>query len=276
MQENLATKLLEILAKNNGTEDNARLQHSILSTLKHFLIPKINKKTIIDAGLVETILPMLEVHLPPVVFKLLGTLRMTIDGQGISFFLFIVNLIPMILLETLALELLKNEGLINRLVEWSDASDLSGCSSESMRLIAWLIKHGYKAKCGEKDGTSVDLESLKTFLKVAPSLTNMLASVHLIMQNEALISISIICMIFNLKDQEEINLNKTLIECELGSKLSSFISKNSENMSIEIVENIQTFVKLLKNSEEMKDHLSEWNIDEELKKVPSLKQYCTI
>jgi hypothetical protein len=32
--------------------------------------------------LVETILPMLEIHTPPVVFKLLGTLRMMVDGQG--------------------------------------------------------------------------------------------------------------------------------------------------------------------------------------------------
>lgn len=151
----------------------------------------------------------------------------------------------------MALQLLKNEGLINRLIEWSDSSDLSGCSSESMRLIAWLIKHGYKGKCGEKDGNSVDLEDLKTFIKVAGSLTNMLSSAHLIMQNESLISLSIICMIFNLKDQKEMNLDQSLIDCELGSKLSSFISKNSENMSIEIVENIQTFVKLLLSTQRL-------------------------
>lgn len=83
VQENLAIKkLLEILAKNNGPNDNARLQHSILGTLKNLVIPKDNKKIVIEAGLVDTIIPMLEVHLPPVVFKLLGTLRMTIDGQG--------------------------------------------------------------------------------------------------------------------------------------------------------------------------------------------------
>jgi hypothetical protein len=50
--------------------------------LKNLVIPKVNKAAIIEAGLVDTILPMLEIHTPPVVFKLLGTLRMMVDGQG--------------------------------------------------------------------------------------------------------------------------------------------------------------------------------------------------
>lgn len=75
-------KLLEVLAKNNGVKDDVRLQHALLSTLRNLVIPKPNKGAVIQAGLVETILPMLEIHQPPVVFKLLGTLRMTVDGQG--------------------------------------------------------------------------------------------------------------------------------------------------------------------------------------------------
>lgn len=61
-----------------------RLQHALLSALRNLVIPKPNKSAVIDAGLVETILPMLEIHQPPVVFKLLGTLRMTVDGQGLK------------------------------------------------------------------------------------------------------------------------------------------------------------------------------------------------
>lgn len=75
-------KLLDVLAKNNGVRDDVRLQHALLSTLRNLVIPKPNKGAVIQAGLVETILPMLEIHQPPVVFKLLGTLRMTVDGQG--------------------------------------------------------------------------------------------------------------------------------------------------------------------------------------------------
>lgn len=59
-----------------------------LSALRNLVIPKQNKISVIEAGLVETILPMLEIHQPPVVFKLLGTLRMTVDGQGEKLMLF--------------------------------------------------------------------------------------------------------------------------------------------------------------------------------------------
>lgn len=79
-------KLLDVLAKNNGVRDDVRLQHALLSTLRNLVIPKANKNAVIQAGLVETILPMLEIHQPPVVFKLLGTLRMTVDGQGNYFY----------------------------------------------------------------------------------------------------------------------------------------------------------------------------------------------
>jgi hypothetical protein len=69
-----------------------RLQHALLSTLKNLVIPKVNKAAIIEAGLVETILPMLEIHTPPVVFKLLGTLRMMVDGQGeCSLHFYVIN-----------------------------------------------------------------------------------------------------------------------------------------------------------------------------------------
>lgn len=71
-----------ILAKNNGVDHQMTLQHALLSTLKNLVIPKPNKAAVVEAGLVDIILPMLEIHQPPVVFKLLGTLRMTVDGQG--------------------------------------------------------------------------------------------------------------------------------------------------------------------------------------------------
>lgn len=86
VENNIMKKLLEILSKNNGVDDDMRLQHALLSALRNLVIPKPNKSAVIEAGLVQTILPMLEIHQPPVVFKLLGTLRMTVDGQGNKFY----------------------------------------------------------------------------------------------------------------------------------------------------------------------------------------------
>lgn len=91
VENKVMNKLLEVLAKNNGVKDDVRLQHALLSTLRNLVIPKPNKGAVIQAGLVETILPMLEIHQPPVVFKLLGTLRMTVDSQGKNIYTFILN-----------------------------------------------------------------------------------------------------------------------------------------------------------------------------------------
>lgn len=46
------------------------------------MIPSQNKAIVLEDGLVDTVYPMLAIPTFPVVFKLLGTLRMVIDGQG--------------------------------------------------------------------------------------------------------------------------------------------------------------------------------------------------
>jgi hypothetical protein len=46
------------------------------------VIPSQNKAVVLEDGLVDTVYPMLAIPTFPVVFKLLGTLRMVIDGQG--------------------------------------------------------------------------------------------------------------------------------------------------------------------------------------------------
>lgn len=119
-------KMLAILARNNSTDDNEPLQHALLSTLRNLVIPKPNKAAIIEAGLVPTILPMLAMHYPPVVFRLLGTLRMAVDGQ-----------------EKVALELLQNGKLIAQLVEWGQTSSYASVMGESLRTLAWLVKNAY-------------------------------------------------------------------------------------------------------------------------------------
>lgn len=281
VENKVMNKLLEILSKNNGVDDDMRLQHALLSALRNLVIPKPNKGAVIEAGLVQTILPMLEIHQPPVVFKLLGTLRMTVDGQ-----------------EKLALELLQNKTLIEQLVHWSKSSDYAGVTGESLRLMAWLIKHAYQAKNTSEnppqtidtttdDTTSprtttagkVDETSLREFVKTVgtvESMINMLTSQHLVMQNEALIALSILSTIFLCKNDSNIHLDDLFIECELGKKLSEFITRSSDNMTKEIVENLQKFTALLRNSDKLVNHLEEHNIDESLKSIPILTEYCTL
>ncbi|XP_075165887.1 visceral mesodermal armadillo-repeats [Haematobia irritans] len=275
-------KLLDVLAKNNGVRDDVRLQHALLSTLRNLVIPKANKSAVIQAGLVETILPMLEIHQPPVVFKLLGTLRMTVDGQ-----------------EKLALELLKNTALIDQLVHWSKSSDYAGVTGESFRLMAWLIKHAYLSKIayalprkGDAPAEQLadkmptmeyDRSSLDVFVDhegTIDAMINMLTSQHLVMQNEALIALCILCVVYlstsSGTDESAEKLQDAFIKYEVGMKLAELINKSSDSMTKEIVENLQNFINLLRTSEKLVAHLEAHNINELLKTIPILTEYCTI
>lgn len=258
VENRIMHKLLSILAKNNGVDHQMTLQHALLSTLKNLVIPKPNKAAVVEAGLVDIILPMLEIHQPPVVFKLLGTLRMTVDGQ-----------------EKLAQQLLQNEKLIKQLVHWSKTSEFTGVLGESLRLMAWLIKHAYHAS---KDLAAADDTGLRKFVAVegsVESMVGMLTSTHLVMQNEALIALSILSTTFQNKNAD-VKLDELMIKAEIGAKLAEQITLNGETMTKEIVDNLQTFIKLLKTSEACEEHLKKHNIDELLKSIPSLVEYCTL
>ncbi|XP_038119394.1 rap1 GTPase-GDP dissociation stimulator 1-B isoform X1 [Culex quinquefasciatus] len=258
VENRIMHKLLSILAKNNGVDHQMTLQHALLSTLKNLVIPKPNKAAVVEAGLVDIILPMLEIHQPPVVFKLLGTLRMTVDGQ-----------------EKLAQQLLQNEKLIKQLVHWSKTSEFTGVLGESLRLMAWLIKHAYHAS---KDLAAADDTGLRKFVAVegsVESMVGMLTSTHLVMQNEALIALSILSTTFQNKNAD-VKLDELVIKTEIGAKLAEQITLNGETMTKEIVDNLQTFIKLLKTSEACEEHLKKHNIDELLKSIPSLVEYCTL
>lgn len=284
----VAHKLLAILARNNATSDDMRLQHALLSTLRNLVIPKPNKAAVVEAGLVQTILPMLQIHQPPVVFKLLGTLRMTVDGQ-----------------EKLALELLQNGTLIAQLVHWSRASEFASVTGESLRLMAWLIKHAYfRSRHAEVPSTktdaapeaaatasaahappAVDDSSLRAFVRTdgaVECMVGMLTSQHLVMQNEALIALSILSSVIGSNDTasaeaaQPLCLDAVLEQSELGARLAEFITKSADTMTKEIVENLQTLVGLLRRSETLVVHLGKHNIDELLKTIPILTEYCTL
>lgn len=263
----------EILSKNNGIDGEMKLQHALLSALRNLVIPKENKSVIIKAGLVETILPMLKIHQPPVVYKLLGTLRMLIDGQA-----------------SLAHQLLENSTLIQQLIEWCQSSDCSSVTGESFRLMAWLIKHAYKDTTSSSVVSANDANtnafasqqrhtSLKAFVTNAgsvQSMVRMLSSQHLVMQNEALIALCIMSSLFIPSTENDVNLAKILIDCDLGGKLADFIQRNADAMTKEIVENVQTLMTLLRTSDTLVEHLSQHNIDELLKTIPILTEYCTL
>ncbi|XP_062430995.1 rap1 GTPase-GDP dissociation stimulator 1 isoform X4 [Rhea pennata] len=160
----IVQKLMDLLDRH--VEDgNVTVQHAALSALRNLAIPVVNKAKMLSAGVAEAVLKFLRSEMPPVQFKLLGTLRMLIDAQAEA-----------------AEQLGKNVKLVERLVEWCEAKDHAGVMGESNRLLSALIRH---SKSKEVIRTVVQSGGIK-------HLVTMATSEHVIMQNEALVALALI------------------------------------------------------------------------------------
>lgn len=82
VEQGIHRKLLKLLERNGSKSGNIRCQHALLSALRNLVILTDNKPLILADGLIDVLYPMLEIPTFPVVFKLLGTLRIVIDGQS--------------------------------------------------------------------------------------------------------------------------------------------------------------------------------------------------
>lgn len=159
VQDNVATILLSLLERHSGKDGDIRLQHAILSALRNLAIPSENKQSLAKLGVVDKILPMVEVETFPVVFKLLATLRMLIDQQ-----------------ETVATSLGLKGDVVRQIVDWCCTDDHPGVQGEASRLLAWIIKNSKSKSVME---VLLDEGAL-------PHLVAMINSEHEVMQNEAL------------------------------------------------------------------------------------------
>ncbi|KAI5699351.1 hypothetical protein M8J76_013456 [Diaphorina citri] len=224
----VAKKLLNILSRNNTSEADIRLQHALLSGLRNLVIPSENKPVVLEEGLLDVILPMTNIPTYPVVFNLLPTLRIVINGQ-----------------ENTACKLGTNSDLIYKVVEWTKTEDHLGVQAEACRLLAWIIKN---SRDREVMGVMVQCGAVQP-------LVNMITSEHQVMQTEALLSISLIT-IMRLADAEQ-----SLLESRIGEQLNELLTRNVPR---EIFSNILTLVGQLMSSNELKAHLREVAINRAL------------
>uniref|UniRef100_A0AAQ4R4L2 Si:dkey-191g9.5 n=1 Tax=Gasterosteus aculeatus aculeatus TaxID=481459 RepID=A0AAQ4R4L2_GASAC len=152
------------LLEQHVDEGDVSVQHAGLSALRNLAIPAANKVRMLEDGVTERIKTLLRSDMPPVQFKLLGTLRMMVDGQ-----------------EEAALALGRDAVLLARVMEWCEAKDHAGVRGEASRLLAALIRHSRSPEVvhavAKADGVR--------------HLISMATSEHVIMQNEALVALAI-------------------------------------------------------------------------------------
>lgn len=181
-----------------------------------------------------------------------------------------------IILENVAIELLKNEELISKLADWADNNDHPGVSGESPRLIAWLIKY-----CGQvQDPNKSDIikNVILSFVKIKGSiacLINMLSSSHEVMQNEGLLALIFLLSMLvlgNNTDEDKKKIGQILLDADIISKLNLFL-KATKNESKELLDNAIFLIKLLMNLQNVRDLLIESDMKLKLENLQSEKNF---
>ncbi|KAJ8974608.1 hypothetical protein NQ317_019353 [Molorchus minor] len=194
---------------------------------KNLVIPQRNKAKVLQEGLVDVMYPMNKIDQPLVVFKLLGTYRIVIDGQ-----------------ESAALALISRVDFLERLVYWCYNSDHLGVRGEVPRLLSWLIKHCHSFKPFE------NLLSVKGTIKC---IVEMISSNHAVMQNEAFYALNLLCIGFSSADSshnKDVNnvsentdrmkrLIDELIQADIGKNLNFVINRYDHFNSVNIKEALE-------------------------------------
>ncbi|XP_062604562.1 rap1 GTPase-GDP dissociation stimulator 1-like [Saccostrea cucullata] len=213
VEEGIVEQLLELLKSHRDHEADMTLHHAILSALRNLAIPARNKPALLMAGVLETVLLLMSSETMAVVFKLLGVLRMLVDGQ-----------------ETAALQLGTDRLFMDRLVGWCEVDEHAGVQGEGTRLLASLVKNG----------RSVELMRNVIKCQGIPPLVAMVSSEHLVMQNEALVALTLICS--TVLDEAALPLKQS----ELTETISSLLGNKSTLP--EILCNTLTLTKTLCNA----------------------------
>ncbi|KAL3877381.1 hypothetical protein ACJMK2_035099 [Sinanodonta woodiana] len=165
VEEGLVDVLVQVLWPDGQPNSSVSVQHATLSALRNLAIPAANKSTLIKAGVVEKVLTLVNTEVHAVTFKLLGVLRMLVDGQA----------------ET-ARQLGIDREFVTQLVEWAGIEEHPGVKGEASRLLAWLIKN---SRSEDVMRNIVRLEGIQHLVPMA-------TSEHVVMQNEALMALTLI------------------------------------------------------------------------------------
>lgn len=162
-------------------------------------------------------------------------------------------------------------------------------TGESLRLMAWLVKHAYLHKF-RKEGeaevlpptpppSEVDVTALKTFAGVpgaVRAMVEMLASQHLVMQNESLVALTILTSFLRHDKETAKAVEMAMIEANVGHNLAGFMRHQNDTMTKEIVDNLKTLLAIIGQSPAVKEHLKSQNVEEEVKNIPVHVEYCTL
>ncbi|XP_072164760.1 rap1 GTPase-GDP dissociation stimulator 1-B-like [Diadema setosum] len=234
VKQGIVPRLLALLKPHEGQEVDTRLTHAVLSALRNLAIPRVNKTILLSSGVLEEILPLLRSEMLFVQFKLLGTARMLVDGMA----------------ET-AVDIGQRPEFIQRVVELCGCEIHPGVSGEATRLLASLIKHSGSTQVME---TIVQHGGL-------PRLVAMVMSEHALMQNEALVALTLIAA-------SHLDFSESgLLESNLLHTINTLLQNKS--FPVEVKCNVLTLAGFLTQSAALKQAMVEQKLPETIESLKS-------
>ncbi|XP_063621049.1 GTPase-GDP dissociation stimulator vimar [Cydia splendana] len=223
----------------------SKVQHAALSALRNLTVSAANKKVAASKGRAAPVLlgalPTVEDH--HVAYKLLAALRMLVDGQ-----------------ESVARQLASDRAALAAAARWGGAEH-AGAAGEAPRLLAWSCKLLPRA------------QHWRNYVEVdgcISCLVNMLIASHSVMQNEAILALTLLS-IHCLKDKPDIEIENTLIahllKSEIGKHVSVLLETNCAKMPIQVVENLLAFLDVTSKVNQLALDFKDAKVGEALQKL---------
>ncbi|CAH0627431.1 unnamed protein product [Chrysodeixis includens] len=227
-----------------------KIQHAVLSALRNLTVPVANKRMAAAQGRAAPILlnalPRVEDH--HVAYKLLAAIRMLVDGQ-----------------ESVARALAGHGEALGAVSRWGHAPQFAGAAGEAPRLLAWAAR---ELRHQPHWGHLVQVDGCIS------SLVNMLVASHALMQNEAILALTLLA-IESLKklspdSQSDYDYEKNfiaqLIKSEIGKHVTILIDTNCAKMPVEVAENLLAFLDITSKHNKVAFDYKEAKVHESLKK----------
>nr|XP_026486303.1 rap1 GTPase-GDP dissociation stimulator 1 [Vanessa tameamea] len=222
-----------------------RLQHAALSAMRNLSVAPRNKRVAARtraAAVLVAALPAVRDH--HVAYKLLAAIRMLVDGQ-----------------ESVARVLAGSADALRAAARWG-ADAHAGAGGEAPRLLAWLVR------LLPRDGALAGIVQAEGCIS---SLVNMLVASHSVMQNEAILALTLLAIHTLRNTPETIDIEKSfvtqLISSEIGKHVSVLMETNCAKMPVEVAENLVAFLDITSKNNTIVSDYKDAKVHESLKKV---------
>ncbi|KAJ2939577.1 hypothetical protein O0L34_g14290 [Tuta absoluta] len=246
MQDGIFDKLLDIFERYRDVASATNVRHAALSAVRNLIVPVANKKTAAAAGRAAPILldalPLVSDH--HVAYKLLAALRMLLDGQ-----------------EDVAIQLVNHKAALAGVARWGHAGEYAGAAGEAPRLLAWAART--LAREGDHWTNLVQVEGCVS------SLINMLVVCHSVMQNEAILALTLLATRAlaprrHTQVDHERAFVRQLTASEIGKHVSVLIDTNCAKMPTQVAENLLAFIDITCKKNKIASDFKEAKVHESL------------